>query len=279
VGYDENCTPLKIILLIVGGETMKESIHFSYDGITSEQMGLLNVRVDTSGFYEEQFLADRELYEISIRGNERPYFQGIKRAPLTLSLSFAFEDTYDEAKIREVARWLNAEYYKPFFTLDAPDRIYYCMLTSSSKLLHNGLLSGYITIEMRCDSPYTYTPQYLSPLYDYSTNVVNGTNLTFTNFGDTICRPEVWIVKVGDGDVSIINNTDGGREFKFTGLSDGETVYVSSEREHIETDKSNTYRYDNFNDNYLKMVRGVNSLVVKGNCKVQFRYTFSTLQG
>jgi phage-related protein len=131
---------------------------------------------------------------------------------------------------------------------------------------------------MRCDSPYTYSPVYITDIYDYSTNP-SGVTLQLTNGGDVECKPEIWITKVGNGDVSIINNTNAGEEFKFIGLLDGETVYVDCEMEDITTDLDDTYRYSNFNDNYLELVIGVNNLFITGTCKLQFRYSFKTLQG
>ena len=145
---------------------MLESTDFYYNGIYSVDMGIINCKID-SGLFEEPFLAEREIQEISIRGNDRPYFQGVRRAPLTFSLTFAFEDYYDEFKIREVARWLDQDYYRPFYTTSNPERIFYCMLYSDSKLLHNGLREGYVQIQMRCDSPYAYSPQYVSKVYEW----------------------------------------------------------------------------------------------------------------
>lgn len=256
---------------------MKESISFYYDGISSEEMGLYNVSFD-SGFYEESFLAERRIEEVSIRGREKPYFQGVTRSPLALSLSFAFKDTYDDQKIREVARWLDQEYYKPFYTTDNEDRVWYCMLNSNPRLLHNGLKEGYIQLEFRCDSPYTYTPMYTSQVYDMSANSDQGIVISFTNEGDVSCFPEIWIEKVDGGDFSIVNNTTG-KEFKFTGLVNGELVNVNSYNQIISTSLPATYRYDVFNNNYLEFLRGVNRLTVKGKAKFQFRYFFRTLQG
>ncbi|MFC8688147.1 phage tail domain-containing protein [Brevibacillus porteri] len=144
---------------------MKEGLDFSYDGIKSSDMGLFNVQF-SGGLFEEPFVADKEIHEIKVRGNDKPYFQGVERSPLVFSLQFAFEDKYDHEKIRQVARWLDQDYYKPFFTTDNPDRIFYCMLHSSSTLIHNGAKEGYVEIEMRCDSPYSYSPQYLSEWFE-----------------------------------------------------------------------------------------------------------------
>lgn len=103
--------------------------------------------------------------------------------------------------------------------------------------------------------------------------------IDFVNEGDMTIRPEIWITKVGNGDFSIINTSNGNDEFKFTGLLDGETVYVNGEREDIQTTLALTYRINDFNDNYLDIVRGNNILKIVGNAKVQFRFQFKTKQG
>ncbi|GIP32605.1 hypothetical protein J2TS4_18150 [Paenibacillus sp. J2TS4] len=129
-------------------------------------MGLINVQLD-SGLFAEPFVAEKEVMEVSIRGNDRPYFQGIKRSPLVFSLTFAFKDSYDESKIRDVARWLDKDHYCPFYTASNPERIFYCMLYSDSQLLHNGLRQGYIQLQMRCSDPYSYSPVSVSRIYEW----------------------------------------------------------------------------------------------------------------
>lgn len=259
--------------------TIRSSIAFTFDGISSDDMGLYNVNV-SSGMLEEPFLATRQINEVKIRGRDKPYFSGVTHAPLTFTLTFAFLDEFDSDKLRQVSRWLSAEYYKPLTFSDTPDRIYYAMLDSDSKLTHNGASNGYITVTMRCDSPYSYSPVYVSPTYDLSTNTSNGTTIQFDNSGDISIFPEIYITKVGAGDVSIVNNSNGGQTFQFTGLSDGETVYVDNENEIIQSDLvPTTYRYSNFNNNFLELVYGANNLQVYGTCKIYFRYQFILLQG
>lgn len=136
---------------------MLEGIHFVYDGVKSIDMGLLNCKLD-GGMFDETFLPSREIKEVTVRGNDKPYFQEVVLSPLEFNLSFAFEYNYDERRIREVARWLMQSYYKPFYTVDNPNRIFYCMLSGDSRLIHNGLKQGYITLTMRCDGAYSYTP-------------------------------------------------------------------------------------------------------------------------
>lgn len=147
---------------------MLEGIHFSYDGVKSSDMGLINCKID-GGMFEETFLATRKINETTIAGREKPYFLGVEYEPLEFNLTFAFEDSYDENRIREVARWLNQSYYKPFHTVDNPNRIFYCMMDGDSELIHTGAKRGYINLKFRCDSPYAYQP------------IVNKTDMKFTD--------------------------------------------------------------------------------------------------
>lgn len=145
---------------------MKEGIDFYYDDIYSVDMGLINCKID-SGFFEEPFVAQREIKEITIRGKDKPYFQEVRRSPLEFTLTFAFLDYFDEHLIREVAKWLDKDQYKPFYTSDNPERIFYCMMVSDSQLFHNGLKQGYVQTKWRCDSPYSYSPYKISKIYDW----------------------------------------------------------------------------------------------------------------
>jgi phage-related protein len=135
---------------------MLEGIHFSYDGVYSVDMGLLNCKIN-GGMFEETFLPTRKIIETKVSGRDKPYHQSVELEPLSFDLTFAFEYNYDERRIRDVAKWLLQSYYKPFYTVDNPNRIFYCMIEGDSKLVHNGLKQGYVTITMRCDSPYSFT--------------------------------------------------------------------------------------------------------------------------
>lgn len=147
---------------------MLEGIHFSYDGVKSSDVGLINCQID-GGMFEETFVANRKILETKIAGNDKPYFIGVEYDPLEFDLVFAFEYGYDETKIRDVAKWLCQSYYKPFYTIDNPNRIFYCMMEGDSSLIHNGAKEGYIKLKFRCDSSYSYQP------------ITNKENMNFTD--------------------------------------------------------------------------------------------------
>ena len=252
---------------------MLESTGFSFNGVSSSTLGLINCKV-SSGLFEEQFLSDIELNEVEIRGKETPYFQGIQRKPREFDLTFAFEDPYDDNKLRLVARTFNVSIYCPLVFDDMPNITYYCIPVDTSQLYHTGAKTGYITITFRCDSPYGYftaaTPTFYSATPTFSIN----------NTGDITIKPEIEITKIGNGDIEIINITNNNQSLKFETLVDGEVLYVNCETETIITDLADVYRYSNkVGDDFIELLRGVNEFSTVGNATIEFRYQCKVLQG
>lgn len=254
---------------------MQESLHFVYDGIRSSEMGVIQVSTD-SGLFGEQFLANKRINEEHIRGRERPYFFGVEREPLSFPLHMAFEDGFTEDDIRKVARWIDKDTYRPFHAENNPSRVFYAMSVDSSEHIHNGIQQGYLTLNMRCNSPYTYSPIYIES-HEFEFNTSEGVDFTFSNMGDLNCRPHLTIRMLEEGDFSIVNYSDGGKEFKFEGLENGEIITIDNELEDIQSSLDGVYRYDNFNNNYLSFPRGKNYLKIYGKCIITFKYIFKTI--
>lgn len=368
---------------------IRSSLHFLFNNVSSEDMGLINVNVGIGGLLEEPFFASRAINEVKIRGRDKSYFSGITNAALSFTLSFAFKDPFDTDSIRAVARWLFTDSYKPLQFSDSLDRIYFGIVEGNSSILHNGS-QGYINLNIRCDSPYSYSPTFLSPVFDLSSNPVGGTIVSIDNRGDLNVNPEVYITMVGDGNAEIINLSNGGASLKYTyaitnptvapvmsqvanasstlpagtyygrytytgtlgetmvspetsfvlsagnnlvmtiptlavnstlanlyiGTTAGtgklqgnssttnyiqstvlvvgataptantstlknlETVYTDCENEIIVSDLvPTTYRYANLSGNFLELIYGMNTLLVKGSLKLRFRYSYVYLSG
>jgi len=253
---------------------IRESVYFQYDGINSMDFGIMNVSIG-QGLYSEPFLADRSIVEFKVRGNDKPYFSEIQRSPLSFSLTFAFQDTWDDALISQVKQWLNVNYYKPLIFSEDPQKVYYAIPTDSLSITHNGLKQGYVTLNMRCDSPYAYSHEIMTHWYDFSTSSTN--NLVLENSGDCSILPQIYIQKIGNGDLKINNFTDGNSSMQINGLLDGEELYIHCEKEFIETSIPNFYRYDSFNDTYMKLNYGQNNIQIVGKCKIKFQYQYKFL--
>jgi phage-related protein len=250
--------------------TYSESTGFTYDGIHSSYFGILNVHTN-SGLFEEAFLPTRSIIEEKTFGRHEPYFFGFEYSPAELSLEFYFQDGWDEYKLNEVALWLYQMNYKPLVFDEDDSRIFYCMYEGDPKILHAGLKQGYISIKMRCNSPFSYTPVDIRE--ETFTNNTLGTEIELFNVGHTECYPTITIEKTGTGDISITNlGIIPNKEFKFTGLLNGEIVTVDCENEDIVTSLVNTYRYSNFSNNYIKLPTGINTLKIIGDAKITFAF-------
>lgn len=253
-----------------------ESLYFMYDGIRSDEMGIINVNL-SPGMQEETFLPEQTISEVSIPGRDTPYFMGLERRPITIPLNFAFTDHFDHGKLEAVAKWLgNQPYYKPLYFSDNIDKWYYALYTGEAKLLHNSLKQGYVSIQMRNISPCTYSPTYETSVYDLSVNdSMTGTNVLFTNEGSLPCKPIIYIEKIGPGEISIINNSDRGATFRIVNLVDNERLTVDCEHEDIVTDLPLTHRFDDAYGDFPSFVYGDNVITIMGNCKIYWKYRFS----
>ncbi len=261
---------------------IKSSQYFSFADETSDIYNIINVNLDAN--MQEEPSSTRTIVEQKIRGRTKPYFQELEYEPKTIPITAAFTTPFDDELIQRACRWLcSPTYYKPLIFSEEPHRIYYALVVEDFKLIHTCLSEGYLDITFRCNDYYAYSPYHYKE-YDFSDNT-NEIMINFDNLGDVTISPEMWIQKIGDGDnesdLSIINYNDAGREFKFltnktdqVGLVNNENLYIDNENRHIETDLTEMYRYDCFNNNYLKLFPGRNSLLIKGRFKLKLRWQY-----
>lgn len=247
---------------------MRESIGIVYDGVELLEENGVQIN-DDSGLFSESFVATKTINEEKVRGNDEPYFYGVEREPISFPLSFWFDEELSDERKREIARLFDQNFYKELYTIDNPYRRYYAMCVNDSTWIHNGINMGKVTLTFRTNAPYAFSPVYFNN-YNLSENTDDGTEITFVNNGDLDISPVLEIKMLEDGDLSIINYSNEGKEFKFTGLKANEMLNVDCIKEVIDSNVG--YRYDNFNDNYLSFVRGNNYLNIKGKCLINIKY-------
>jgi len=255
--------------------TIRASEYFIFNNEYSTNYGVKNCNIQT-GLQEEIFTYSREIISTQIKGKDNPYLQYIKPSPLKFNVTLFFEDNFDFDKLNKLVYLLNQPYYVPMIFSEDLYKVYYVLLSDDSNLNHNCLNQGYVTLTFICNSPYSFSPIYKSQLYDLSSNPTY-TDIEFVNSGFVSCTPELYIKKVNNGDFSIINLSDVGKEFKFTSLIDDEEISVNNEHEIINTSLLATFRYDNFNMNFLSLPRGRNILKVTGTAIFYFQYQFKFL--
>lgn len=248
--------------------TFKEKLYFNFDGLDSKGFNLVHIDLNGSMF-EEALVSSREINETRIAGSDKPSFNRLELSPREFDLNLAFEDKFTDVQIDKIIRWLFADYYKPLYFIGNESKLVYCLPIGDPTLVHNGLKQGYFTLRMRCNSPFLYSPITVSELYDLSTM---DKTVILSNKGHRNLYPEISIQKIDDGDITIINRTDGARFFEIKELTNMEKIYINCEKETIQTDILGIYRYNNVFGEYPRLLYGENSLEITGKCKIQFRY-------
>lgn len=279
------------------------SMNFLLNNISNEDLNIINVNI-SSGMQEEIFLHTKEVELQYIKGRDNPYYTYTKPEALKFNVTFAFNNTYTHDDLRKLGRILNIKKFIPLTFIDDSNdtssidkvyeeeipteidissesinitRSYYIMLDGDSNLTTNCIQQGYVTLSFICNSPYSYSQTFNSEVFDLSVNPTY-TDITFYNLSDVELYPEINIVKIGNGDFSIINLSDDNREFKFTNLINNEVINVLNEEQIITTSLINTYRYSNFNDNYLKLLPyQSNTLRITGTAQFYFNFQYKFL--
>lgn len=249
---------------------MREAVHFTFDGISSEDMGVHIVSVD-GGLYQESFLPNRTIVEQPVANNYKPYFKRVDNEPLAFTLTIFIEEWQQRNNLRQIARWFFQPYYKPLSFDINYEKIFYVIAEGDSTLFHNGAKNGYITLNFRCDSPYSYSPLRETPTLSSSSNFYS-----IFNEGDLVTNPKIRIKKtVSNGPISIKNETSG-QVFSFSNLQVNEEVFVDCFREVIisSLEVLNVYRYGVHNGEWLELLVDTNLLKFTGDFDISFEYEF-----
>lgn len=257
--------------------TIKNCTSFSYAGVDSSTYNILNVNYNVS-FMEEYFLPSSEHYIIEMPGRSDPYFQGIKRQPLQLELSFAFDGDWTDY-IEDVAQWLcpTNDYYAELIFSDQPNAVYFARYDGDISLLHNCNDQGLITLVMRCSSPYIYSTLNESAEYTPLDTI------TLDNEGHVELRPIIYLTINEDMDTFTLTNNTNEVVMQFEDLVAGDEIIVDTENEIITATNSGVevYRYDNLVGDMMYMDVGENELEVSEVDKdwvMKFEYRFRWLK-
>lgn len=257
---------------------MFESMNFTYDGISSEDFGVVMVN-SGSGLFKEPFLANRTIIEKSTANRDVPIFTGVGEKPLSFPLTIFIEEWEKRDNLRAIARWLNQKEYKPFWFESNPDRVMDVLIEGTPQLVHNGIKEGYITLNVRCKTHY-YKSQ--PKIYE---RTINGTYTDWiNNDGDETIAPYIEIKKIGNGGTVQIQTSVEGRQVNnliIKDMLDGEIAYINCVDEQIRSSYADTERYlfDLFNDDYLRFEIGniydaesSTEIVFKGNFSIKMAY-------
>lgn len=229
-----------------------------------------------TGLFEEQVLPQRNIVEETIPGRDEPYYFGTTSTPIEDEITLYTEDELTDQKIFEICDFLYQPYYKPLIFSNNPEKIYFAMFIGDSRIVHNGAKEGYFNLKFRCNSPYSFSPIYSKSVYISSDE--DFTEVEVRNSGVSNILPIIEVQKIGNGEFSIINTTDGGKESKVSFVNDKELIVLDSESGNASTNLTGEVAddsiYNRFNSKYTTLVRGLNRLKIKGKSNIIISYYY-----
>jgi len=199
-----------------------------------------------------------------------PLFFGTDQTPV---LQFPFSaycpDSLDAPSYSEVSSWLfgQSEYKKLRFCQEDMAEYYFNCFLLNPQMVKVGNYIRSFNCNVVCDAPWAWSePE--THLYTYNANAYNNIdtiyflNKSANNFY-TYPTSVIITANIFGGSVSITNVTDNNRLFLLT-LLPNEVATLNCDTQQI-TSTTSTYPLYNFNLNFLRFLKGFNTLSVSGN--------------
>lgn len=258
-------------------------MNFSFDNRDSTEFPIYIVHME-SGMVNSEISGSRSLVYDKISYKDSIYFYGTTTDTMKFSITITPLERYWTEQLKfDLFKWLGGRTPKAFRTCDFLGKMCYCICTNAFVLTTNSTKEGhqgYIDLEFEATTPYWLTePEIstfdLSTITSHTTIILqNKSNVMNPKYNDYIFEPEMWIdLKDNNTGISIVNISDGGRTFSFTGLSELEQLYINNDKKQI-ISSTNNFRFSKFNKNWFRLTYGENQLLVSGKCMLQFKCQF-----
>lgn len=250
---------------------------FLFNGKSCREFGLMVYSIGSDSQKDVKFPSGGTIHEERVAGRTTSLFYGLEQnEALEFTLVFGVNmrsinkhSHLDRWDIEAISAWLTGHNEQKWLEIVQPDMetIRYKCIISELHTISNGGEPWAFSCTVTCNSPFGYT-------YPYKYHI-NGTTPVHVHNRSTYngyYKPKIILTlsqSTGTKNVSLINQSDSGREFAFTGLpSSVKEIEVDNENQII-TDRTgglNLYPYFNFK--FFQLVRGDNILTLTNNCEV-----------
>jgi phage-related protein len=244
---------------------------FIYAGQSSDIYGV--IKCDIGSINEESNDESSEIITSTTPFRQTYSLHSVEKSePLKFKLTICREDgEFIDADFEEdLKEWLCKEEYH-WLSIDQDDmydKMFYCAIINPQKV-NVGRMSGGIQFDVICDSQYAWTN-----LRKKTYSTVDGT-LIF-NFNNTakinkyVLSPTLTITIASDGDIRIKNNTTN-QLITIDNCVVGEIITLDCENEIAES-STNRILVDDWNVEFLEIIKGNNSITITGNFTMTMEY-------
>ena len=241
---------------------------FIFNNIPSEFYDLYIGEIDASGTSSTTGSNDVSLLTKKLFRRPVPLFFGAEQTPvLEFALSAYFRSEISAQAYPAVGSWLfGHQNYKVLrICQDDMQNIYFNAFFTSPEIMRIGNMIHGLTTRVICDAPWGWKD---SSVYTESwggigmSDTISYYNESSNNFYTYPTELKITANSVG-GSVTITNQSDSNRQFILT-LSGDEVVTINCDLQTISSD-SVALPLARFNKNWLRFIKGVNTLLVVGN--------------
>jgi phage-related protein len=241
---------------------------FIFDDVPSEFYGLYLGGLGDSGEAITITSSDVTLLTQKLFRRPLPLFWGAEQTPVNqFQLSIYSPSEITTQHFSEVSSWLFGQMeYKTLriCQCDMMDIYFNCFLTLPQIIRVGNIIRG-MTCTVVCDSPWAWREPKVYT-YGYGDYVVNDTvHLLNESANNAYTYPSNVTIHGGvmGGYATITNSDDASRQFIYN-LARNETVSIDCENQILVSDIV-TYPISSFNLNFLRFLRGYNTLAISGN--------------
>lgn len=254
---------------------------FTFDGVACTTYDLMMYDIGGESQGDTDIAGVVEPVEETIGVRPVPYFYGAKfTKKLQFNIVFGVnndriddDDYLTRDEIEDIAKWLTGHDQYKWLTIAQSDMSAYrykCMITNL-EVVEFGNIPYALRAVVTCDGPFAYRATSTS-----SYTIDGPTTITYNNLSssNTYFMPTFTFEIESGNSLSIVNNTDGGREMKFENIP-GSIGSITVDCDHcIISDDQDINLYPNFNNKFLRLKRGNNTLVVTGKGTLTFTCDF-----
>ena len=245
---------------------MKHFMGFTYDGVSSKEMGVTQVSVG-NGLFEDSMMSTRTLEAETVRNRDSAYLKHVTREMISIEMTLYFDKGFDLRRLDKVRSWFDKDYYKPFYFDEMPDRIVWALLESDMRLTHDGN-QGYFTVSLRANSSYWHTPVVATEYPESGVHqlINNGVGVSYPVY-------ELYAnSNITESNPFRLKNIRTNEEMVVTEMAQGEKITIDTTNESVGSSLPNIYRYDSWNENYVVLATGNNLLEMEGDAHVVIKY-------
>lgn len=242
---------------------------FIFNDIPCDAYDLMLYDVDGSDD-EGEFASPASIEEETVGRKWRPYFYGVRHeGKLKLNLTFGvntrrIENTsyLDRYELSEIGSWLTG--HDGYLNLDIEQEdlrfVRYKVIITELKVVTYSQIPWSLQATAECDGPYAYMyPQTFSCEVDgeATLSIFNRSSLNDYYYPVITFDPQ-------DGELSITNANDNNRVFELSNMPLGTGLITVNNDNCVISCANELNLYPYFNNNFLRLVKGINVLNISG---------------